>query len=89
MTEAERNKCLADIDVAIEQMEEDGKKIELLKEQLAEAQTYKADAERYRWTCANYDDFTLIQHYYEGSEIEYMIDQAINESKPTKGVTNE
>ena len=41
MTEEERKKCLADIDVAIEQMEEDGKEIELLKEQLAEAQSYQ------------------------------------------------
>ena len=64
-------------------------KIIKLRQGLQEAQSYKADAERYRWICANYDDFTLIQHDYEGSDIECMIDQAINESKPTKGVTHE
>ena len=59
------------------------KKNSSIRKRLQEAQSYKADAERYIWICANYDDFTLIQHDYEGSEIECMIDQAINESKPT------
>ena len=79
MTEAERNKCLADIDNAINQMETDANEISILKEQLAEAQTYKADAERYRWLSSHYDDFLLIQVDYSGSEIESMIDQAMKE----------
>ena len=51
----------------------------LLKAQLAEAQSYKSDAERYRWLSSHYDDFLLIQVDYSGSEIESMIDQAMKE----------
>ena len=53
MTEEERNKCLAAIDAAIEQMEEDVNEIATLKKQLYHAQTYKDDAERYRYCLEN------------------------------------
>ena len=54
--------------------------IEELRQQLAEAQSYKADAERYIWLLSHYDDFLLIQVDYSGSEIESMIDQAMKEN---------
>ena len=46
MTEEERNTCLSAIDAAIMQMEEDSTEIASLKNQLAEAQSYKANAEQ-------------------------------------------
>ena len=48
LTEEERKKCLFALDISIKQMETDGKEIAILKEQLSHAQSYKADAERYK-----------------------------------------
>ena len=45
MTEEERNKLLVDIDVAIEQLFYEN---DALKAELTHAQSYKADAERYK-----------------------------------------
>ena len=49
LTEKERLKMFAEIDNAILTLEICEAEIRLLQNQLAEAQSYKADAERYRW----------------------------------------
>ena len=49
LTKEETNKCLADIDIALGQMDALVYENEALKAELTHAQSYKADAERYRW----------------------------------------
>ena len=79
-------------------------KLNLLKTELTHAQGYKVDAERYRCLAQHVDfgdwfcGYGVVKDSYGGTEDFYMddkkhmdetIDKAINESKPTKGVTNE
>ena len=53
MTEEERNKCFAAIDIALSQMDTLVYENEALKAELTHAQSYKDDAERYRYCLQN------------------------------------
>ena len=48
LTKEETNKCLADIDIALSQMDAIVYENEALKAELTHAQSYKADAEKYK-----------------------------------------
>ena len=69
--------------------------IDNLNKELTHAQTYKDDAERYRWLKNSNTDGLFIAQYngsfsrFTGDKADEEIDQAINKSKLTKGVTNE
>ena len=60
---------------------------EALKAELTEAQSYKADAERYRWIGVHWDEFILLINNLPPTKIEATIDQAIKENKLTNGET--
>ena len=79
MTEEERNKCLAAIDIAINQMEADDNEIAILKSQLAEVQSYKDDAERYRWLRDNGCIFWT--DVFTNKEVKHLVsEQAMDEA---------
>ena len=81
MTEEERNKCLAAIDIAINQMDAIVYENEALKAELTHAQTYKADAERYRCLAQHVDfgdwfcGYSVIKNSYGKTEDFYMDDK--------------
>ena len=56
--------------------------IDLLKTELAEALSYKDDAERYRYWLGKYCFIDATNHRLN-------LDKEMKENKPTKGVTNE
>ena len=81
MTEEERNKCLAAIDIAINQMEADDNEIAILKAELTHAQSYKDDAERYRCLAQHVDfgdwfcGYSVIKNSYGKTDDFYMGDK--------------
>ena len=64
--------------------------IEILRQQLSEEQSYKADAERYRWIIRQADITDFIFCFVKSDErhVNNAIDQAMKDNL-TKGVTNE
>ena len=87
MTEEERNKCLAAIDIALSQMDTLVYESEALKAELTNAQSYKADTERYRWLKNSITDGLFIAQYngsfsrWTGDKADETIDKAMKESK--------
>ena len=79
------NECVELTDIFLKLTREN----ESLKAQLAEAQSYKADAEYYRWIRENWQKFLAIVDSWPVSRLEEGIEQAIEESKLTKGVSHE
>ena len=86
LTKEETNKCLADIDIALSQMDAIVYENEALKAELTHAQTYKADAERYRWLKNSITDGLFIAQYngsfsrWTGDKADEVIDKAMKES---------
>ena len=62
-------------------------KLNLLKTELTHAQSYKDDAERYRWIGKNWYEFIILVNTFPVTKIEFTIDQAMNKIALTNGET--
>ena len=93
LTKEETNKCLADIDIALSQMDALVYENEALKAELTHAQTYKDDAERYRCLAEHVDfgdwfcGYCVIKDSYGGTEDFYMDDKKHMDETIDKAIT--
>ena len=94
MTEEERNKCLAAIDIALSQMDALVYENEALKAELTHAQSYKDDAERYRCLAEHVDfgdwfcGYGVVKDSYGGTEDFYMDDKKHMDETIDKAMKN-